>query len=292
VATATAASRIRSLLRFAPMHACRKNLDAHVKEADRAMIEGSDADDAHSQRQPHSSRWRHIPRFRWIILAALGILAVLWAAPTIAAFVGDMDIEGLGHPYLAIFSFVVFDAVIPIFPSESLLTTGANLAAQEGSSIELWRLILAGALGAIVGDSVLYWLSRTVLRRFMTNRVTQAERNPKVTGALSVMHGNAPMLIVFGRFIPGMRFVVGATMGLTRYPYRRFLLWDAIGGTSWAAFTCIFSYLVASVIDDKPVLSIITSVVVTTALLALLYKPLKSRWGEAASMPSTSQPDS
>jgi len=38
--------------------------------------------------------------------------------------------------------------------------------------------------------------------------------------------------------------------------------------------------------------SIIMSVVVTTELLALLYKPLKSGGGEAASMRSTSLPDS
>jgi membrane-associated protein len=84
-----------------------------------------------------------------------------------------------------------------------------------------------------------------------------------------------------GRFVPGVRFVVGATMGLTRYPYPRFLLWDAIGGTIWATYTCVFSYLVASAIDDKPVVSIIVSVIVTTALLGLLYKPLKRNW-EAA----------
>jgi membrane protein DedA with SNARE-associated domain len=38
----------------------------------------------------------------------------------------------LAHPYFVIFGFVVLDAVIPVFPSESLLTTASNLAAQEG----------------------------------------------------------------------------------------------------------------------------------------------------------------
>lgn len=82
------------------------------------------------------------------------------------------------------------------------------------------------------------------------------------------------MLIVIGRFVPGLRFMLGATMGLTRYPYPRFLLWDAIGGAFWAAYTCVFSYLVASIIQDKPLLSITVSVVVTTGLLGLLYRPI------------------
>jgi membrane protein DedA with SNARE-associated domain len=213
------------------------------------------------------------------------LLVLLWLGPLIAAFIADIDFGDIDRPYLLIFSFVTFDAVIPIFPSESLLTAASNAAAQPGSEIELWRVILAGALGATVGDSILYWLSRTVLRRFMSDQVAKAQKNPKTARALEVLSRTGPMLIVLGRFVPGLRFIVGATMGLTRYPYRRFLMWDAIGGTLWASYTCIFSYLVASVIDDKPVLSIAVSVVVTTALLALLYKPLKANWDAAAPSP-------
>ena len=99
---------------------------------------------------------------------------------------------------------------------------------------------------------------------------------------MAVMSRTAPTLIVFGRFVPGLRFVIGATMGLTRYPYPRFLLWDALGGFFWAAYTCIFCYLVATVIHDKPLVSIVVSVIVTTGLLALLYRPLKRHWAETA----------
>lgn len=225
-------------------------------------------------------RWRHFPRFRSFLIAGLVGLALLWLAPTVSAVVADLDLEGLDRPALVIFGFVVFDAVIPVFPSESLLTTASNLAAQPGSSIELWRVILAGAAGAVVGDSLLYWLSRTGLRRPMARRVSEAEENPKAARALAVLGSTAPLLIVFGRFVPGLRFVVGATMGLTRYPYARFLAWNVIGATIWATYTCVFAYLVASVIDDKPVLSIAVSVVMTTALLGLLYKPLKRSWDE------------
>lgn len=219
-----------------------------------------------------------MPRLRYVLAAALAVVALLWVAPTLASLVADIDLADLDRVYAVVFAFVVFDAVIPLFPSESLLTTGSNLAAQEGVEIELWRLIAAGALGAVVGDSLLYWLSRTVLRRFMSERVEDARQNPKVGRAMEVLSRTAPVLIVFGRFVPGLRFMVGATMGLTRHPYPSFLLWDAIGGAFWAAYTCVFSYLVATVIEDRPIVSIAVSVVVTTALLGLLYRPLKRSW--------------
>ena len=151
---------------------------------------------------------------------------------------------------------------------------------RVGDALLGWLLAFPRDVGLVVlavGSTGLLLASR----RFMTDQVAKAERNPKAARALEVLSGTAPLLIVFGRFVPGLRFIVGATMGLTRYSYPRFLLWDAIGGTLWASYTCIFSYLVASVIDDKPLLSIAVSVIVTTALLALLYKPLKSNWDAA-----------
>ena len=84
-----------------------------------------------------------------------------------------------------------------------------------------------------------------------------ATRRSRETFAM--LQDQAPMLIVFGRFVPGVRFVVGATMGLTRYPYPRFLLWDAVGGVAWAAFACLSSALVSTAIGDQPLLSLVVS---------------------------------
>lgn len=226
------------------------------------------------------SRW--MPSTQTVVLIALGVLALLWIVPMITSAVEAIDLADIEDPYFVISGFVILDAVIPIFPSESLLTTASNLAAQSGSDIELWRLIVAGSLGAIIGDSLLYWLARTVLRRTMARRVDQVQQNEKVARAMEVMSQTAPLLIVFGRFVPGLRFMVGATMGLTRYPYPRFLLWDSIGGVLWASYTCIFCYAIASIINGMPIVSIVTSVVVTTGLLALLYRPLKHHWDATA----------
>jgi membrane protein DedA with SNARE-associated domain len=244
----------------------------------------SDADTSTGSSTPR----RRFPPFWVILLVAFGVLALLWAAPTISAWVSAIDLSDVDHLYALIAGFVTLDAVVPIFPSESLLTTASNLAAQDGSTISLWRLIAAGTIGAIVGDSLLYWLSRGVLRRFMSAQVDKAQRNEKVAHSMAVMSQTAPTLIVFGRFVPGLRFVIGATMGLTRYPYPRFLLWDAIGGFFWAAYPCIFCYLVATVIDDKPLVSIAVSVVVTTGLLAIIYRPLKRHWDATTPAPSPS----
>ena len=102
--------------------------------------------------------WKdRIPRLRWIVLALLGVALIFWIVPVIveALTEGDglpeIDLSKIQYPYLLIGGFVAFDAVIPILPSESLLTAASTLAAQEGSELELSLIIVAGALGATVG---------------------------------------------------------------------------------------------------------------------------------------------
>ena len=94
--------------------------------------------------------------------------------------------------------------------------------------------MLAGALGAVTGDSALYWIARSS-REKIQPQLEKAKSNDKVAAALGFMGSSAPLLLVTGRYVPGLRFVVNATLGLSAYPYRRFVLWSAIGGTLWSS---------------------------------------------------------
>jgi membrane-associated protein len=60
-------------------------------------------------------------------------------------------------------------------------------------------------------------------------------------------------------------------MGLTEYPHRRFLLFSAIGGSAWAAYTCVLAYWVSTALADFPVASIVISGVLTTVFVAGVY---------------------
>jgi uncharacterized membrane protein YdjX (TVP38/TMEM64 family) len=122
--------------------------------------------------EAHTSESRHrLPRLRTLIYIALGALALLWVVPEITAALGSIDIQGVERPHLLTFLFVWWDAIIPVFPSESLLNTGATLIASGDLDLKLWLLILVGGLGAVIGDSTLYWLARTVGRKYLAEKV-------------------------------------------------------------------------------------------------------------------------
>jgi membrane protein DedA with SNARE-associated domain len=56
-----------------------------------------------------------------------------------------------------VFFLVAADAVIPIFPGETTLNAASTFTAN--GDLELWLVIVLGAVGAIVGDSSPYWIA-------------------------------------------------------------------------------------------------------------------------------------
>jgi membrane-associated protein len=216
-----------------------------------------------------------LPRLRWILLTGLAVVLLLWVVPVLIEAIGSLDIE-VDRPYLLIGTFVAFDAVIPIFPSESLLHVASGLAAQD--RLTLGYVILVAGAGAVIGDSLLYWISRSIARSALSAQLERAKRNEKVAVAFDVLGQSAPLLIVLGRFVVGVRFAVNATMGITQYPYPRFLFFSVVGGFGWAAYTCAISYWTSEALSGYPLLSIVTGIVLTTVILAVLYVVLKRRY--------------
>ena len=242
--------------------------------------------------EAHPPGSRKLPSLRRVLCIALGALALIWVVPELIAALGSIDIQGVERPYLLTFLFVWFDAIIPVFPSESLLNTGATLIASGDLDLKVWGLILVGGLGAVLGDSTLYWLARTVGRKYLAEKLEKAKQDPKISSAFQVLGSNAGLVIVAGRFVPGMRFVIGATMGMERYPYGRFLTFSMLGGFLWAAFNCSFSYLIGSTrLGEYSLLSLAISAAVTGGMLAVLYKSLKHNYEKQQGQTPGSQPE-
>ena len=185
-------------------------------------------------------RWRAL--LKWLALLVLGVAAVV----VLVSIGGDdglgqLDAENPTRTYFLVFFFVAADAVIPVFPGETTLNAASALAAA--GDLELWIVIVLGALAALVGDSSLYWIARGSSAR-ITPQLERARKNTRVAAALDFLDRGAPVLLVFGRYVPGLRFVINATMGMNRYPYPKYLPWSALGAVLWSTYTCVLAYKV------------------------------------------------
>ena len=170
--------------------------------------------------------------------------------------------------YVMCLLFVWFDAVIPIFPGETTLSAASTIAADGGLS--LGPIMLAGALGAILGDQSLFWIARKGSAK-MQPHLDKALENPKVRAGWDALDRSPGLLIVAGRYVPGMRFAVNASMGLSDMPYRRFLPWSVLSGALWAVYTCALAYWVSTTLAGFPLASLIISGLITSGALAAVY---------------------
>jgi membrane-associated protein len=85
------------------------------------------------------------------------------------------------------------------------------------------------------------------------------------------------VLLVFGRYVPGLRFVINATMGMNRYPYGKYLPWSALGGALWSTYTCLLAYKVGSTLDNYPLASVYISGLITTVVMAVIFLVVRRR---------------
>jgi len=105
-------------------------------------------------------------------------------------------------------------------------------------------VIAVAAGAAIVGDNLGYVIGRRGLRRLVDRpgRWAAGRRQLVDRGEeFFVRHGSAT--VFFGRWLPGLRVVTSWLAGADRMPWRRFLVWNALGGITWAATIGALAYV-------------------------------------------------
>jgi membrane protein DedA with SNARE-associated domain/membrane-associated phospholipid phosphatase len=126
-------------------------------------------------------------------------------------------------------------------PGETAMLLGGFLAYQGRVSLPV--MMAAGAIGAVVGDSVGYEIGRVFgepLKHSRLGRRVGAARWDKGEAYLRAKGGRAVFL---GRFVGLLRALVPALAGMSRMPYRTFLPWNAAGGIIWAPGFVFLGYL-------------------------------------------------
>jgi membrane-associated protein len=204
----------------------------------------------------------------WALAALAALVVVLVAIVELEPLDAPIELEEAEGPwpYVAVFVLILGDAVIAVLPGETTLNTASTLAAQ--GVLELGWVMVAGAVGAVIGDSALYWLAHLARARVQSN-LDALLAHEKVARTMDLIGSSAGALLVFGRYVPGGRWVVNASLGLAGHPYRDFLRWSAVGGVLWSIYICSVAYLVGTALVESPVAAIAVSAVASSVVVAV-----------------------
>jgi membrane protein DedA with SNARE-associated domain len=136
--------------------------------------------------------------------------------------------------YPAIFLVVILGNVGLPVPEESVLALAGFLAAR--GLLHLPGVLAVGALAAIVGDNLGYWLIGRLGGRALFRRWSWLNRwaDTVIPRAEKIMKRHGGKTVFFGRFVAILRFTAAWVAGLGEMPWWRFLFWNATGGIVWA----------------------------------------------------------
>jgi membrane protein DedA with SNARE-associated domain len=130
---------------------------------------------------------------------------------------------------------------IPV-PGEAVLIAAAVYAGTT-NELTIWPIITAAAAGAIAGDTVGFWIGRTLGHRLLLRYgpyIGLTESRLKVGQYLFLRHGGK--IVFFGRFFPVLRMLAALLAGANCMPWPRFFLYNAAGGIIWVSVYAIAAF--------------------------------------------------
>lgn len=152
--------------------------------------------------------------------------------------------------YAVVLVFAFLDALLPVVPSETAVITAGVVAAQ--GKLSLLLVIAAAACGAFAGDNTAYGIGHR-FGPYATARYFRGEKGRKTMGwAERQLAERGGELILVARFIPGGRIAVTVIAGTTRYPWPRFVLFDALAGIFWASYAAFLGYFGGKAFERAP----------------------------------------
>ena len=146
--------------------------------------------------------------------------------------------------YLAVFGLPFLEASVFlgfVFPGETALVLGGVLASQGRLSVVV--VIVLAIIGAISGDAVGYGIGRRFGPSLQSSRLGQIVGDRRWQASETFLRRRGGPAVFFGRFTALLRALVPSAAGMARLPYRKFALWNAVGGSTWAAAFVLAGYL-------------------------------------------------
>jgi membrane-associated protein len=174
-------------------------------------------------------------------------------------------ISGSSWTYGIVFLFALLDAVFPVVPSETAVITAAVLAASGDLSIAL--IIAVAAAGACLGDNLAYVIGRT-LKQVVHDRLFGGGRRRHLERAERALQERGGYLIVIGRFVPGGRTAVTFASGVLRFPWPRFIAFDAVAAVLWGCYGGLVGYFGGKAFENSPTRGILLALGIAFAIAA------------------------
>ncbi|OGT89091.1 MAG: hypothetical protein A2286_04945 [Gammaproteobacteria bacterium RIFOXYA12_FULL_61_12] len=115
----------------------------------------------------------------------------------------------------------------------------AGIMTHTGDMDYFWAVFIAG-LGGFTGDQIYFYIGR--VNKGLIQRKLYTQRRKFAIAHLLLKRYGWPIIFV-QRYMYGLRTVIPLSIGITKYPAKRFALINLISAWVWAAITITPAYI-------------------------------------------------
>lgn len=176
--------------------------------------------------------------------------------------------------YLGVFAIVFVESGLLVgffFPGDSLLFTAGFLASQGFFDIQY--LIAGCFLAAVAGDSCGYFIGQRFGKKLFKKEDSLFFHKHHLIRAQNFYAKHGGKTIILARFMPVVRTFAPVVAGMGDMQYRRFLVFNLIGGVLWAIGIVLAGYYLGNLIPDvdKYLLPIVVIIIFISILPGLKH---------------------
>ena len=146
-----------------------------------------------------------------------------------------------GYPLLALIIFLETGAMVFFLPGDSLLVV-AGLYAAKGDLNILWLNLLLIPC-AIIGDACSYIIGKKTGPHLFNKPRSRFFRPEYLRAAHDFYEKHGGKAIIIARFMPLVRTFVPVVAGMARMQYRRFAMFNVVGGAAWVLSMTLLGYV-------------------------------------------------
>ncbi len=151
--------------------------------------------------------------------------------------------------YFSITALMACESSILPVPSEMVIPPAVYVALEPDSHLNIFLIIFFGTIGALIGASFNYmmsrWLGRFVVYKFADSKVGKLFllSSQKVQKAETFFNDHGKTSTFVGRFIPVVRHLISIPAGLSKMNYLNFLIYTALGAGLWNCALALLGYI-------------------------------------------------
>jgi membrane-associated protein len=172
-------------------------------------------------------------------------------------------------------TFVIFAETGLLFgfflPGDSLLVTAGLLAATMGV-FNVWTLGLLLTAASILGNAVGYYVGKVAGPRLFTRENSLLFNKKHLVRAHEFYQRHGGKTIVIARFMPIVRTFVPVVAGMAQMEYRRYTVYNVVGGIAWIWSMLLIGYFLGRYIPgiDRHIELVIIGVVFVSILPGII----------------------